>query len=85
MKKMWKLDRYYNQEIWFRVTNNAQGMNLIMDETGIDYDFNITFNTLNNDESKVIEKLETVGKIMAQYDRQGSARYDVSFVLSGCY
>ena len=77
MKKMWALDRAYNQTIWFRVTNNSQGMNLVMDETGIEYDFNITFNTLNNDESKVIEKLETVGKIMASYDRQGTARYDV--------
>ena len=78
MEKMWALDReLYNQQVWFRVTNNSQGMNLVMDETGIEYDFNITFNTLNNDESKVIEKLETVGKIMASYDRQGTARYDV--------
>ena len=26
---------------------------------------------------RLIQKLETVGEIMAQYDRQGSARYDV--------
>jgi hypothetical protein len=77
MKRMWAMDRAYNQEVWFRVTNNAQGMNLIMDETASDYDFNITYNALNMDEEKVVQKLETVGKIMAQYDRQGTARYDV--------
>ena len=77
LRKMWFLDRSYNQEVWFRVTNNAQGMNLVMDETASQYDFQITFNSMNNDEEKVMQKLETVGKIMAQYDRQGQARYDV--------
>ena len=76
-RKMWSLDRTYNSEVFFRVSNNAQGMQLVMDETSSEYDFTITFNSLNNDEEKVIEKLETVGKIMAQYDRQGQARYDV--------
>ena len=77
LKKMWAMDRAYNQQVWFRVTNNAMGMNLIMDETAVDYDFNLSFNSLNNDEERVIQKLETVGKIMATYDRSGSARYDV--------
>ena len=77
MKRMWAMDRAYNAEVFFRVSNNPQGMNLIMDETASDYDFNITYNALNMDEEKVIQKLETVGKIMAQYDRQGTARYDV--------
>ena len=77
MKRMWALDRAYNTEVWFRVTNNTEGMNIIMDETASDYDFNITYNALNMDEEKVVQKLETVGKIMAQYDRQGSARYDI--------
>jgi hypothetical protein len=77
IKRMWALDRAYNQQIWFRVTNNAMGMNIIMDETASEYDFNLTFNSMNNDEEKVIQKLETVGKIMSQYDRQGQARYDM--------
>ena len=77
LKRMWALDRAYNQEIWFRVTNNAEGMRFIMDETAEEYDFNLTFNTINNDEEKVIQKLQSVGQIMAQYDRQGQARYDV--------
>jgi len=48
-----------------------------MDETAPLYDFTLTFNAINNDEDKVIEKLTAVGQIMAQYDRQGQARYDV--------
>ena len=77
LKKMFAYDRAYNTEIWFRVTNNAEGMKIVMDETAYEYDFNLTFNTINNDEQKVIEKLQAVGQIMAQYDRQGQARYDV--------
>jgi hypothetical protein len=77
LSKLWQLDRTYNDSVWFRVVNNPQGQNIIMDETASIYDFQITFNSMNNDEEKVIEKLETVGKIMAQYDRQGQARYDV--------
>ena len=77
LKKMFAYDRAYNTEIWFRVTNNAEGAEIVMDETAYEYDFNLTFNTVNNDEQKVIEKLRAVGQIMAQYDRQGQARYDV--------
>jgi hypothetical protein len=77
LKRMWALDRAYNQEVWFRVTNNEQGQQIIMDETGEEYDFNLTFNTLNNDEDKVIEKLQTVGTIMSQFDRQGVSRFDI--------
>lgn len=77
LKKMWSFDREYNAEVFFRVTNNAQGMNLVMDEAAPIYDFTLTFNAINNDEDKVIEKLTAVGQIMSQYDRQGQARYDV--------
>jgi hypothetical protein len=63
--------------IWFRVTNNEQGAQLILDETAELYDFNISWNSMNQDESKVIEKLDTVGKLMAQYDRSGQARFDI--------
>jgi hypothetical protein len=78
LKRVWCLDRTYSGPmIWFRVTNNEQGAQLILDETAELYDFNISWNSMNQDESKVIEKLDTVGKLMAQYDRQGTARYDV--------
>ena len=77
MRKMWVLDRTYNSNVFFRVTNNAQGQQIVMDETAHQYDFILTFNSINNDEQKVIEKLQAVGQIMAQYDRQGQARYDV--------
>ena len=33
LKKMFAYDRAYNTEIWFRVTNNAEGMKIVMDET----------------------------------------------------
>ena len=72
------MDRTYSGPmIWFRVTNNEQGAQLILDETAELYDFNITWNSMNQDESKVIEKLDTVGKLMAQYDRSGQARFDI--------
>lgn len=78
LKRVWCLDRAYaGPQVWFRVTNNEQGATLIMDETSELYDFNISWNSMNADESKVIEKLDTVGKLMAQYDRSGQARYDV--------
>ena len=78
LKRIWCLDRAYaGPEVWFRVTNNEQGATLIMDETSEVYDFNISWNSMNADEEKVIQKLDTVGKLMAQYDRSGQARYDI--------
>ena len=75
MRKMWVLDRTYNSQIFFRVSNNAQGQQIVMDETAHKYDFILTFNSINSDESKVIEKLQAVGQIMSQYDRSGQANY----------
>jgi hypothetical protein len=78
LKRVWCLDRTYSGPmIWFRVTNNEQGAQLILDETAELYDFNISWNSMNQDESKVIEKLDTVGKLMSQYDRQGVSRFDI--------
>jgi hypothetical protein len=77
LRQLWTLERTYGgPEIWFRVTNNEQGVQLLMDETAEEYDFEISWNTQNADEEKVIKKLETVGTILSQYDRQGQARYD---------
>ena len=78
LKRVWCLDRTYSGPmVWFRVTNNEQGAQLILDETAELYDFNITWNSMNQDEEKVLQKLDTVGKVMAQYDRQGAFRTDV--------
>ena len=77
LKRMWALDRAYNQEVWFRVTQNPEGMTLVMDESAEEYDFNIRMSVDANDSDKVIEKLQAVGQVMSQYDRQGSGRYDV--------
>jgi hypothetical protein len=78
LKRVWCLDRTYSGPmVWFRVTNNEQGAQLILDETAELYDFNISWNSMNQDEEKVLQKLDTVGKLMSQYDRQGQARYDV--------
>jgi len=76
-KKCWALDRAYNTNVWFRVTNNELGQNIVMDETAAEYDFQLTFNTMNNDEEKVMQKLEKVGQVMATLDRGGQGRYDV--------
>jgi len=78
LKRVWCLDRTYSGPmIWFRVTNNEQGAQLILDETAELYDFNISWNSMNADEEKVLQKLDTVGKLMASYDRTGQARFDV--------
>ena len=78
LKRIWALDRTYaGPEVWFRVTNNEEGATLIIDETSSIYDFNITWNSLNADEEKVLKKLETVGELMSRFDRGGQARYDV--------
>ena len=78
LNRVWCLDRTYGgPQIWFRVTNNEQGAMLMLDETAEIYDFNITWNSMNQDEEKVLQKLDTVGKLMSQYDRSGQARYDV--------
>ena len=76
-KKCWALDRAYNSSVWFRVVNNELGQNIVMDETAVEYDFQLTFNTMNNDEEKVMQKLEKVGQVMASLDRGGQGRYDV--------
>ena len=47
-----------------------------MDEMASTYDFHLTFNSMNNDEEKVVQKLEMIGKIMGQFDRQGVSRFD---------
>jgi hypothetical protein len=78
LNRVWYLDRTYGgPQIWFRVTNNEQGAMLMLDETAEVYDFNITWNSMNQDEEKVLQKLDTVGKLMSTYDRQGVGRYDV--------
>lgn len=75
--QVWSLERIYGgPEIWFRVSGNEQGVQLLLDETAELYDFNLAWNSQNADEEKVLKKLETVGTILAQYDRQGQARYD---------
>ena len=43
----------------------------MLDETAEVYDFNITWNSMNQDEEKVLQKFDTVGKLMSTYDRQG--------------
>ena len=50
---------------------------LMLDETAEVYDFNITWNSMNQDEEKVLQKLDTIGKLMATYDRQGVSRFDI--------
>lgn len=77
LRMVWSLQRQYGgPEIWFRVTGNEKGAQIVMDDTAELYDFNITWDTMNADSEKVLKKLETVGQVLAQYDRSGQARYD---------
>ena len=47
-----------------------------MDDMASVYDFQLTFNSLNNDQDKLVEKLQTIGQIMSNFDRQGVSRFD---------
>ena len=76
LKKCWSYDRAFNTDVWFRVTQNSKGMNIVMDETASTYDFQLTFNSMNNDQDKLVEKLQTIGQIMSSFDRQGVSRFD---------
>ncbi|MDC0157331.1 hypothetical protein OAK38_06195 [Verrucomicrobia bacterium] len=74
LRKIWALDKAYSAEVFFRVTGNPEGQSIIMDDQG-EFDFNLSFQATSAEESKVIEKLDTVGRVMATYDRAGQARY----------
>ena len=77
LRMCWSLQRSYGTpDLWFRVTGNEQGAQIVMDETAELYDFDITWDSMNADSEKVLKKLETVGQVLAQYDRSGQARYD---------
>lgn len=76
LNQIWSLQKSYGDDkIWFRVTNNEKGAELIMDETGNKYDIELSWNTLNADEEKQLEKLEKVGTIMSQFDRNGQVDF----------
>jgi len=77
LRQFWAMERQYgNPEQWFRVTGSEQGVQLLMDQTADEYDFRLSWNANNADEAAVVKKLETVGQVLSQYDRQGTARYD---------
>ena len=66
---------YGDDKIWFRVTNNQQGAEIIMDATGNRYDVDLTWNTINADEEKQAMKLEKLGTVLAQFDRNGQVDF----------
>lgn len=73
---VWRLQKAYGDDkIWFRVTNNQQGAEIIMDATGNRYDVDLTWNTINADEEKQAIKLEKLGTILAQFDRNGQVDF----------
>ena len=76
LKKMWALDREYNTEVFFRVSNSALGQNVIMDDMASTYDFQLTWNSIDADQNQVLEKLKAVGEILVGYDKNGQARLD---------
>ena len=77
LRMCWSLQRSYGTpDLWFRVTGNEHVAQIVMYETAELYDFDITWDSMNADSEKVLKKLETVGQVLAQYDRSGQARYD---------
>ena len=73
---VWRLQKAYGDDkIWFRVTNNQQGAEIIMDATGNRYDVDLTWNTINADEEKQAMKLEKLGTVLAQFDRNGQVDF----------
>ena len=55
---MWALDREYNTEVFFRVSNSALGQSVIMDDMASTYDFQLTWNSIDADQAQVLEKLK---------------------------
>ena len=76
LKKMWALDREYNTEVFFRVSNSALGQSVIMDDMASTYDFQLTWNSIDADQAQVLEKLKAVGEILVGFDKNGQARLD---------
>ena len=76
LKKMWALDREYNTEVFFRVSNSALGQSVIMDDMASTYDFQLTWNSIDADQAQVLEKLKAVGEILVSFDKNGQARLD---------
>ncbi len=76
LNQIWTLQKSYGDDkVWFRVTNNEKGVELLMDDTGNKYDIDLSWNTLNADEEKQLQKLEKVGTIMSQFDRSGQVDF----------
>jgi hypothetical protein len=76
LKQVWALQRQYGDpEVWFRVTNNQEGAQLIADNTAEVYDFEISWDVQNSDKEVMLMKMEKIGQVMAQYDRNGQANF----------
>jgi hypothetical protein len=46
-----------------------------MDKAGDHYDIELTWNTINADQEKITERMEKIGAVMAQFDRNGQADF----------
>lgn len=76
VNQIWSLQKSYGDDaVWFRVTNNEKGVELAMDKAGDHYDIELTWNTINADQEKITERMEKIGSIMAQFDRNGQADF----------
>lgn len=76
VNQIWSLQKSYGDDaVWFRVTNNDKGVELAMDKAGDHYDIELTWNTINADQEKITERMEKIGSVMAQFDRNGQADF----------
>jgi len=76
LKQLWALQRSYaGPEVYFRATGHEESVQLIMDETAEDYDFELTFDANSLDQEKTLEKLKVAGEVMSSFDRNGQANF----------
>ena len=76
LNHVWALQRQYGDpEVWFRVTGNAAGAQLIMDRSAEVYDIDLSWDAQNADSEVMLAKMEKIGQIMAQYDRNGQGNF----------
>ena len=76
LNHVWALQRQYGDpEVWFRVTGNAAGAQLIMDRSAEVYDIDLSWDAQNADSEVMLAKMEKIGQILALYDRNGQGNF----------
>ena len=76
LKQLWALQRSYaGPEVYFRAVGHEESVQMAMEETAEDYDFELTFDANSLDQEKTLEKLKVAGDVMSSFDRNGQANF----------